>query len=428
MDQATEGACGLACGFESAIRRRLRRCSPRLLAISTGSTLMLGLPGLASAHVRWFSQGADDKALPEPLTAVATSPVFVALLVLALAVIGCVRLVDLRLAAGNSRFMHVLRRIDSRMSLQAARVLRLGCASYFASIALYFRDAPITLTPELKSPGHWVVPLQLAIAAGMLLPAGVIPACAGMVLLYLYSVHLYGVVHLLDYHLFFGVCAFLVLDRLSHERGAASGLLALRLLVSTSFLWVGVEKWLYPEWTCEILEHQLPMLTMGIDPDFWAMAAGFVEVALAFLMLFGAASAQVAAAALLVLMASAVPLAGAVDGIGHLPMIAALAVLATTRSRVPRSLEGHASWQAADLCSAFLVGVAGVAGLYYLAHEFGAGKPVSIAQTWPDVLLAALASLALGMWVTRAIRRNRRGGARSAILRRGEDGPRQRPV
>ncbi|GAB3764187.1 hypothetical protein GCM10028796_18640 [Ramlibacter monticola] len=345
--------------------------------------------------------------MPESLTALMATPVFVILLLLALAVIGWVCRVDARLAGNNREIMHLQRRIDRRMTQFAAPVLRYGLALFFASVALYFRNEPITLTPELKSPAAWVVPLQLAIAGGLLFRAGVVPACAGMVLLFLYSVHLYGAVHMLDYHLFFGVCVFLALDRFSERQGAATGLLVLRLLVSTSFLWVGIEKWLYAEWTCDILEHQLPVLTMGLDPDFWTMAAGYVEVALAFLMLFGGASSQVAALLLLALMGAAIPLVGLVDAIGHLPMLFALFVLATTRNRLPRRLREHATWQPANLCSVFLLASTGLTGLYYLVHEFAPATNARLAEVWPDALLAALASSALAAWVARTILRNR---------------------
>ena len=404
MNQAIDGACGRACGSGSATRGRLRRWT-RLAALA-GCSLAGGWPALAQAHVRWFTQVADDAEAPQALTTLIASPLFVALLVFALVVIGCVRHVDARLAAGNCGFMRLLRRADSHMSQLGAPVLRIGLALFFACIALYFRAGPITLTPELKSPGPWVVPLQLAIALGMLFGAGVIPACAGMVLLYLYSVHLYGAVHLLDYHLFLGVCVFLSLDRLSQRHGAAQGLLALRLLVSTSFLWVGIEKWLYPEWTCDILEHQLPMLAMGLDPDVWAMASGFVEVALAFLLLFGGVSSQVAAAVLVLLLGAAIPLVGTVDAIGHLPMLFALFVLATTRNRLPRRLAEHAHWHPADLCSVFTIVVAGLTGLYYLAHEFAPATHARFAEIWPDVLLASLAASALLAWVVRVLLRN----------------------
>jgi uncharacterized membrane protein YphA (DoxX/SURF4 family) len=358
--------------------------------------------------VRWFSQVADDSIAPAPLMTVMTSPLFVVLLLIALAAIAGVRAADARLAEGNSRLMHLQRRIDSRMAQCAAPLLRAGCALFFAATAVYYANAPVTLTPELKSPTAWVVPLQLAIAGGLLFRAGVIPACAGMVLLYLYSAHLAGIVHMLDYHLFLGICVFLSLDRLSQRHGAADGLLVLRVLVSTSFLWVGIEKWLYPEWTCDILRNQLPMLALGLPPHFWAMSAGFVEVALAFVMLFGGLSSQVAAAVLLAMLAAAIPAVGTVDAIGHLPMMFPLFVLATTRNRLPRRVPEQAQWQPMDLCSLFLLGVGGLAGLYWLAHEFAAAPQVRVLQVWPDVLAALLASMALASWVTRTALQQRR--------------------
>ncbi len=418
MDQVFKGTRGHVCGIGSATGRRLKRCFALPVAMPGICALALGVPGLAQAHVRWFSKVAGDGAAPQALYTVMTSPLYVTLLLIALVVIGSVRGIDARLAAGGSRFMRLQRRIDSRMSQLAAPMLRVGCALFFAAIALYFRHDPITLTPELKSPTSWVLPLQLAIAGGMLFRAGVIPACAGMVLLYVYSADLYGIVHMLDYHLFLGICVFLSLDRLSQRHGEADGLLALRLLVSTSFMWVGIEKWLYPEWTCDILEHQMPALAMGLDPDFCTMAAGFVEVALAFLMLFGGVSSQVAAAVLFVMLGAAIPVVGAIDGIGHLPMMFPLFVLATTRNRLPRRLREHAAWQPIDLSSLFLVGVIGLTGVYFLAHQFAPATPVPTTQGWPDIVVALLASMTLAAWVARTIVRNRRGTGRASAADR----------
>jgi len=409
MDQPFKAALGHACGLESAIGRRPRRRSSWQLAACAAT---ITLPGLADAHVRWFSQVAADNVAPQALNTLLTSPVFVVLLLLALVVIGGVRRIDTQLAEGNSRVMRVLRRIDSRMSQGAAPLLRIGCAVFFGAIAIHYADQPITLTPELKSPTAWVLPLQLAIAAGLLFRAGVIPACAGMVLLYFYSAHLYGVVHLLDYHLFLGVCVFLSLDRLSQRHGADEGLLVLRILVSTSFLWVGIEKWLYPEWTCDILRNQLPTLALGLAPNFWAIAAGFIEVALSFLMLFGGVSAQVAAAVLFFMLVAAIPAVGAVDAIGHLPMMFPLFILATTRSRLPRRLREHAAWQPIDFCSLFLLGVGGMTGLYFLTHELGSAVQVRLTTLWPDLAVAGVASATLAAWVMRAVRHNRPARAR----------------
>jgi uncharacterized membrane protein YphA (DoxX/SURF4 family) len=330
------------------------------------------LPLAAGAHVRWFTTVADPRTPPLALTELFTALNFLPLFVLTLIISGCVHVVDARLRARPNGFTHLLDRADEGMTSHAATLMRLGLALYFACIACYFSAAPITLTPELTVSAGWVVPLQLAIAACLLFPAGVIPGCAGILLLYVYSASVFGFVHLLDYHLFLGVCALLVLDRVSRQLGRSTGLLLLRLLVASSFIWVGLEKWLYPEWTQEVLEHKLPMLMMCLDPAFFAMAAGFVEIALAFLVLFGGVSSQVAAAALLVLMASAIPLVGMVDAIGHLPMLAALWVLATTRNRVAQRMQQQAAWNPLEFCGLFLIAVPGLAGLYFLTHEIAA--------------------------------------------------------
>ena len=381
---------GVVEALDSEWARGLRRLRA---APAAGIAVLWAVAAPANAHVRWFTTVADPSDPPLPPIAVFLSPLFLALLVLALAAVAAVHRVDVAAARGSNRLTRWVDRLDARMTERAASVLRVGVALYFVSIAWYFRDAPIILTPELKSPTWLVIPLQLLIASGMLFRASVIPACGGMVLLYVYAATVYGLAHLLDYHLFIGVCVFLSLDRVSRSEAARSGLLVLRLLVASSFIWVGIEKWLYPHWTQDILQHQLPVVLMGMTPAFWTTSAAFVEVTLAFLMLFGGISAQVAALVLLVLMGSAIPLIGPVDAIAHLPMLFALLVLATTRTRLVRERNGT-PWKFLDVAALFAISVAGAAGLYFLTHEFAA-EPVPSQAVLPDVVLSAVWVLVL---------------------------------
>lgn len=357
--------------------------------------MLLALPAAAQAHVRWFTDAAPAGIAPESMATLLTSPAFLALLLVTLAVLAWVRRVDARLAGGGSTFTRLLAGCDARMTPAAAPVLRVGLALFFAALALHFRDAPFTLTPELNSPADWAVPLKLLIALGLLFPSGMVAACAGMLLLYLHSTQLQGAVDILDYHLLFACCVFLSLDQFSRRHAAAIGLLMFRVLVASNFLWVGIERWLYPEWTSDVLERQLPMLLMGLAPHSWTMAAGFIEVAFAFLMVFGGASAQVAAAVMLALMGVAMPLVGPVDTVAHLPVLFSLFVLATTRNRLPGWKTEHARWQPADLCRVFLLGAMGISVVFYLAHEFTAAWPAQLAGIWLELVLAGVAGSAL---------------------------------
>lgn len=367
-----------------------RRNAMGRTALASGFALLFALPQAAQAHVRWFTGAAHADTAPESMETLLASLDFLALSLVTLAVLAWVRRADTRLAAGQSSFMRLLADFDARATPAAAPVLRVAVAVFFAAAAVHFGDASFAWTPELTSPGDWVVPLKLLIALGLLFPSGVLPACAGMLVLYLHPAHLPGAGQLLDYELFFGVCVFLALDHLSPRQGATTGLLVLRILVAGNFLWVGIERWLYPDWTAEALVQRLPMLQMGLDPAFWTLAAGFVEVALAFVLLFGGASSQVAAAVMLVLMAGTMPMLDPMEAISDLPMLFSLFVLAATRNRMPRAVTEHARWQPANLCRTFLLATMGLTVLYYLAHDFTPVLHAQLADLWREVVLVGL--------------------------------------
>jgi uncharacterized membrane protein YphA (DoxX/SURF4 family) len=382
------------------------RDGPGALRLGLAFATVAVVPALALSHTRWFTTVANDVTPPLPPTRLFASPEFLTLFLVTWAIAVGVQGVDAALRERRHVFSALLEHTDRRMTDFAPTLVRWAMAFYFASIAGVFGAAPITLAPELKASASWLLPVQLLIALGLVLPRGVIPSCVAIVLLYAYSAGLHGWVHMVDYHLFLGICAYMVLHAVSRQLGATTGLLLLRLLVATSFLWVGIEKWLYPQWTEDVLLHQLPMLLMGMDPAFVVMAAGFVEVALAFLVLFGGVSSQVAAAVLMGLMLAAIPVAGMVDGVGHMPMVVGLFILATTRSRIADCLPQVSAPVGTTLSGTYFIAVPGLVGLYYLVHEFvaasgrnGTGLNVSLSLLWCLVLVCWTARTVIGISV-----------------------------
>lgn len=371
---------------------------------------LAGLPGAAAAHVRWFTNLPEALQTPLAPNALIASRAFLALFVATLCVLALVQLADTRLTRRGHLLARLAERTQPAMTGAAATLVRIGLALYLAGLALFFREAPVTLAPELRASGDWIVPHQLLLAACFLTRRGVIPGCAGLLALIAYSVDRFGWVHMIDYHFLLGACAFLVLESTGAARWSRHGLTIFRITVATSFMWVGIEKWLHPEWTQDVLEHQLPLLLMGQSSQFVATAAGFVEVALAFLVLFGRVSAQVAAAALLLLVSSAIPLAGAVDAIGHLPMLFALLVLAGTGNRVATMLEGLQASDALGAVCRFVITVAGLTGLYFLAHWLVAGDVDGPAWSQPQLRIAVVWAGVLVLWLLRVVYACRRSG------------------
>ncbi len=162
----------------------------------------------------------------------------------------------------------------------------------------------------------------------------------------------------------------------------------LRVTTGFTLLWAGVEKWLYPEWAYELLEHDLHVILMGFSPEFVVLGAGFVEFCLAFVLMFGRLASQVASAVFLALMILAIPLAGMIDLIGHLPFIVVLFILAATRNTVMHEPQIPSSrLDAVSHAFSFAVSVLGSIGAYYISHELSYidSRPID----WTMTLLAS---------------------------------------
>jgi hypothetical protein len=164
----------------------------------------------------------------------------------------------------------------------------------------------------------------------------------------------------------------------------------LRLTIGFSLIWCGVEKWLYPAWTNELLQSDLRgLLQTGLSPSLIIMGAGFVEFCLAFVLIFGKLASQIAAAVLFAVMTSAIPLVGMIDLIGHLPILIMLIILAATRNPI----ECHAPTAGKqrdelELAISFVVSVPGFVGAYYLSHEIAYRAASQL--NWTEIGLAGL--------------------------------------
>ena len=374
--------------------------NPKLVLLLVG--LSAALP--ASAHVKWFSKTANCMTAPITTLEIIALPLFWFIGAAAVAAMFATASVDLRWSQGN----HLATRWAARLNDNAARfiapLLRLGTAVYFLCVVFYFSASPIILTAELKTSAPWVPVVQLAIAATVLWRRGALLSALGIVVLYAYSASQYGLFHMLDYPFFLGLAAFLGLDAAFGRKLHAPALGILRVAVGVSLIWCGVEKWLYPGWTFELLQTDLKvLLTTGFSPDLIIMGAGFVEFCLAFLLIFGRFSSQVAAAVLLAVMISAIPVVGVIDLIGHLPILVVLVVLATTRNPLaggaPESVE---SWSAQQLALTFTVAVPGFIGAYYLSHEIAYGAIGKM--HWTEIGIAALLVTVLAMRIAHTAR------------------------
>jgi uncharacterized membrane protein YphA (DoxX/SURF4 family) len=349
------------------------------------------MPLIGDAHVKWFSKMANCVTSPSTPLDSMYSALFIGLGFAALAVMLVVTLIDWKISHPNGAVAYHAARVECHVTEHVSPLLRFGLAAYLVLIATYFYQSPIILTPDLKTGAAWVPIMQLLIAIMAMSRRTSWLASLGIVFLYAFAVISYGWFHLLDYQYFIGIAVFLAIDSHYGQAQGRLGLSILRVAVGISFLWVGVEKWMYPDWTYELLQQDLRGILMGFSPRFVVMVAGYVEFCLAFILIFGRLSSQVAPAVLLLLMVSAIPMVGMVDAIGHLPILIVLLLLTATRNRIGYFPRPGNPWHESGPVISFMVSVPGFIGAYYLSHElnYSGLHPTNWGASLTAVLLVA---------------------------------------
>jgi hypothetical protein len=179
------------------------------------------------------------------------------------------------------------------------------------------------LTPELHTHVAWVFAIQFLSAFCVAWRRTCIFSALGLIVLYFYAVTQYGLFHMLDYVYFLGIAMFLVgisIRKLSHIRVPAMiGGLAF------SIMWTAIEKFVYPQWTAQILQKHASM-AMGMPSALFIIIAGFVEFTLAFYLATGRGMLRLGSLILLIVFIAAMPEFGQRDIVGHLPLVAILGV------------------------------------------------------------------------------------------------------
>ena len=174
----------------------------------------------------------------------------------------------------------------------------------------------------------------------------------------------YGSFHLADYPIFLGVAAYVALTGGQTKFFGARPIDVVRWTAGVTLMWASVEKWAYPEWSFPLfIEH--PNLTLGFSQEFFMQAAGAVEFALAFALMWTPLVRRVAAIVLAGMFVSAVLEFGKIDLIGHTLIVVVL--LGIIGDRGEKSEMVRRPWLVP-------VGYAGALAVflttYYLAHTF----------------------------------------------------------
>lgn len=230
----------------------------------------------ALAHVKWFSDFtfADP---PRTLVQVVT-PTFIALVLLSAGVIACLVPLEIWLER-QAWYRGINRWLESRAD-QSRLVMRIGTGV----VLLLAWQADIVLVPDLPIPAPWIGWVEFGLAALLLFEATTAIAGIGVLGLYALGVAEAGLYYMLDYVLVVGVGYYLIATGIRKARIAASSLPALYLTVGFSLCWVALEKMVWPNWGLYVLQRN-PELALGLDIQFFLLAAAFVEFSLGYLLI-----------------------------------------------------------------------------------------------------------------------------------------------
>jgi hypothetical protein len=246
-------------------------------------------------------------------------------------------------------------------------LFRAGTAFFFISIWAF---GGVLLTPELKTSSPVIGAIQLGIAAGMLSRRTMPLSALGIAVIYAVAIWNYGIFHLADYPIFLGVAAYLALAGLQRDFYGIKAIDIVRWCAGITLMWASIEKWAYPEWTYPLLV-QHPGMTLGFDPDFYMRAAGAVEFALAFALMWTPLVRRVGAIMLTPMFVGAVFTFGKIDMIGHaLIVVVLLAVIGDDRGN--RELVRYPYLMPVGYAAALALFLTG----YYLAHTALFGTPI----------------------------------------------------
>jgi hypothetical protein len=308
---------------------RLARRMPFAAAIPLACLIDAVIAGPASAHVKWFC-AYNVAGQPEGLENV-LCPDFeflTGLSILALMTGSVLEGTPVGIA-----MLHALDRATRLVRDNIETIFRTACAFFFIAI---WGTGGILLTPELKIDSTLIGAIQLGIAAGMLSRRTMPLSALGIFVLFGTGVWEYGAFHLADYPIFLGIAAYLALVGGQTNFFGARPIDVLRWTAGITLMWASIEKWAYPEWSYPLfIQH--PEMTFGFSTDFFMRAAGAVEFALAFALMWTPLVRRVGAVMLAAMFVSAVAEFGKIDLIGHsLIVVALLAIVADDAGKAAR--------------------------------------------------------------------------------------------
>jgi hypothetical protein len=334
------------------------------LAASVSALLCMVFTETAYAHVKWFC-AFDVSGQPKGLENVlcADFEIFVVLALLCVLAGGIIERTFI-----GAAMTRALDSVTGRLRIETTMLIRATCFFFFVSL---WTLGGIILTPELTTTLTAISWLQLAIAAGLLWRQMLPLSALGIVFLFGFGVYQHGIFHLLDYPIFLGVALYLALIGLRRDFFGVRPLDVVRWSAAITLMWASMEKWAYPQWTFSLLISH-PNLTMGYDNETFMRAAGAVEFALSFALLWTPLVRRVAAIILIGMFVSAVVEFGKIDAIGHSVIIVIL--LAIVGDNAPAAVQEKKTFGAMFAkplvlaTASYGMALAGFMAIYYALH------------------------------------------------------------
>lgn len=281
----------------------------------------------ALAHVKWFC-AYDLAGAPLGLENVLCQD-FEELVGLSIALLLAGAIVE-----GTALGRALLRSLDAvtgPVARHTELIVRVVAAAFFLSL---WSMLHVVLTPELTTQRAFVPWLQLGIAVSMLSRATLPIGALGIAILFATGIADYGLFHLLDYPVFLGLAGYLACVGLGRTVWRIEPLDILRWAAGITLMWASVEKWAYPQWTYPMFVTH-PEVSFGLDIGLYMRAAGVVEFALAFALIWTPLVRRTAAIILAAMFIAAVGEFGVVDAIGHSCIIAVLLAIAADPRQAP---------------------------------------------------------------------------------------------
>ena len=337
----------------------------KLLALS-----VLLFSGAAFAHVKWFAP-YDMLCPPRSLFAVMSGQYFAAFCGVMVGVMFMTSYIDVMLTHRAAALNGLVHRVSVWFEPNVFLFMRIGVFGFLVAVSIY---GNVLLTPELKTTWAWVPWLQMLMAALVIHPRTAWLTSIGLVVLYGCAISQYGWFHLLDYPIFLGVAAYLFMMSRYRDKYAMQALTTMRVFTGITLLWAGMEKFAYPDWSFPLLA-QRPNVAMGFEPEFFMVAAGFVEFTAAFLVMTVSIAARVSSVLLLFIFTSAIPEFGVVDAVGHAVIIVVLIALIFSHNPIAEKLEIRSGTAATAALSVtlYFTALALEAGFFYATHWLAYG-------------------------------------------------------